>query len=225
MPFTKQQQDQHTETVKMSFSEKVRRHKNILIIGSVLVVVAVVVFNVAGGLRLGENIAFEQYLNKKYGQNFVAENVRVEGAGLGVKGSWMADAYPRSNPSLKFEIGRSQTTGNINVDSFLQVLWTEQGSSKVEAFLAEQLPRNDGYRLQIMAGSTTGEFYQSIQGKTPSLTEMLENHKDELSYNLIVRSVVHVSKEEPVSECLDEAFKVASFVKEMDVYRAKAGYI
>lgn len=174
---------------------------------------------------MGQGARFTKYLNEKYGQEFMVENVRVEGVGLGVEGSWRADAYPKSNSSLKFEIGRDQTTGDINFDSFLQTLWTEQGSKEVEAFLTEQLPENDGYHLRIMAGPTTGQFYQSVQGTTPSLTDMLEKHRGQLSYNLIVRGVVHASTEEPGSERLDEAFKVASFARGVGIDRTNAGYI
>lgn len=165
-----------------------------------------------------------QYLQDKYGQEFTVENVRAEGTGLGVKGTWMADAYPKSDPSLKFEIGRSQTTGGINFDSFLQTLWTKQASGDVENFLSEQLPENDGYYLRVMAGSTNSDFYKSLQGETPSLTEMLEKHRDQLSYNLSVRAVSKLTTEEPASEQLNAAFKVINFAKELDIDDTSAGY-
>lgn len=178
----------------------------------------------SGGFTLGQQTKFEKYLNEKYGQEFVVENVRVTGAGLGIQGSWRGDAYPKSNPSLKFEISRSQTTGDINFDSFLQTLWTKQASSNVEDFLSEHLPENDGYYLLVMAGSTSSDFYRSVQGETPSLTEMLEKNRNKLSYNLSVRSVAKLTSGEPTDRQLNEAFKVISFAKKLNINKTSVGY-
>ena len=197
-----------------------------IMMGAVLIVISAALFLSGGGAGMGQDARFTKYLNEKYGQEFVVENVRVTGAGLGVQGSWRGDAYPKSDPSIRFEVRGSQPTGEVDFETFLQTLWTKQASSSVEEFLSVQLPESEGFHLQVTAGSSVrSSFYQSVKGRTPNLAEMLDKHKDQLSYNLIVRGVVHVSAEEPASERLDEAFKVASFARGVGINRTNAGYI
>lgn len=204
-----------------------KRHgwrRNALIIGLGLAVIGVAVFFILGGNMAGERVKMEKYLNDKYGQEFVVENISETGVSLGGKGAWKADAYPKVDPSLRFEIRRSQTTGEITLDKFLQTLWTKQASEDVEAFLAKQLPENDGYFLQVTAGSPVGSFYESIQGETPNLDDMLEKHKDILSYTLSVRAVSNLASAEPTSERLNEALKVINFAKGLNIDETSVGY-
>lgn len=168
----------------------------------------------SGGITLGQQTKFEKYLNEKYGQEFVIENVRVTGAGLGVKGAWRADAYPKSDPSIKFEIRRSQTTNEIDYETFLQTLWTKEGSIETESFMTKSLPNNEGYYLIITPGTSPGNtLYDSIQGSTPSLNEALKSHKDDIAYTLTVNDVIRTSEAEPSATSLENAKKVVDFVK------------
>src|SRR5690606_14564267 len=70
-------------------------------------------WQVAGQAAIVEKPRFVRYLNKKYGQEFAVENVHLSGAGLGVQGSWRGEAYPKADPSLRFEIRRSQSSWTI----------------------------------------------------------------------------------------------------------------
>lgn len=203
----------------------ISRKRTYIICAAMIIVglVGVVLFFTGGG-RVGQATRFTEYLNEKYGQAFVVENVRVSGAGLGVKGSWRADAYPKSDPSLKFEIRRSQTTNEIYYETFLQTLWTRQGSGDVEAFLSKELPSNEGYFLEIKPGSPGNVLYDSIQGDTPTLSEILEKNKDKIVYTLSVRSAVATNSEEPSAIQLENALKVVKFVKEKGINISSVRY-
>lgn len=166
------------------------------------------------GGAMVEQSKMAAYLKEKYGQEFVVKEVRVTGAGLGVQGSWRADAYPKSDPSVKFEIRRSQTTNEIDYETFLQTKWTKEGSIEVEDFISKNLPDNEGYYLEITPGNSPGNtLYDLVQGSTPSLSEVLKIHKDNIVYTLSVNDVVSTSKAEPSDEPLKNAMKVIDFVK------------
>lgn len=64
---------------------------------AVLIVISAALFLSGGGMGVSQTARFTKYLNEKYGQEFVVEDVRVEGAGLGVKGAWVAEAS-KDNP-------------------------------------------------------------------------------------------------------------------------------
>lgn len=225
MPATRKVQSQETKKVGRHSPERRRWTRSIVAIVLGIAAFCVIIFFLIGGPARIEKGKFESYLNDKYGQAFIVENVRETGVSLGGKGNWTADAYPKADSSLDFEISRSQSTGHITMDKFLQALWTKQASKNVEAFLAEQLPENDGYFLQVTAGSPVDSFYKSIQGGTPDLDYMLEKHKDQLSYSLSVRAVSNLTTREPTAEQLNEALKVINFAKTLDIDDTRVGYM
>lgn len=191
-----------------------------IIMGVVLIPIgAALFFN--GGLGMSESARFTKYLNEKYGQEFVVENVTVVGEGLGVQGTWKADAYPKSDSSLRFDIRRDQSTGDISVDTFLTVLWTKQGAGEVKDFLAREIPENDGYILRIEPGK---KLYESIQGYVPSLATALEGDKSLIVYSLSVRNATDVSSSEPSGARLEDALKVVNFVKAKNITPASFVY-
>lgn len=224
MPAAGSQQGQQAQNTNAS-SKRHGWRRNTLIIGLIVAVIGVAAFFILGGNMIGERIKMEKYLNDKYGQEFVVEDVHVRGAGLGVKGAWTAEAYPKSDPSTKFQIDRSQTTGEISVDTLLRVLWTKQGTDEVKTFLASELPNNEGYFLEIKPGSPGNILYDSIQGYTPTLSEILKKNKDKVIYTLSVRSAVTTnSEEEPSSVQLENALKIVKFVKEKGINISSVRY-
>lgn len=223
MSATHSARGRQTQNTNISNRQQGRR-RNALVIGLGLVVIGAITFFILGTNMTSEKTKMEKYLNDKYGQEFVVENVHVRGSGLGVKGAWTAEAYPKSDPSTKFQVDMLQTTGEISVDTFLQVLWTKQGTGEVETFLADELPNNEGYFLEIKPGSPGNILYDSIQGDAPTLSEILEKNKDKIVYTLSVRNAVATQPEEPSSAQLENALKVVKFVKEKGINISSVRY-
>lgn len=202
--------------------------RNIIAI-PILVLVGLIA--VVGGLGIinhfSQQSKMNQYLDEKYGQEFVVENVGLRGGGLGVQGAWTGEAYPKSDPSLRFRIDKSQTTGKVSVDTFLQTLWTRQGTGEVATFLAKELPNNERYFLTITPGNNPGNaLYDSIQGKTPSLSDVLKDHNNGIVYNLTVNDITHTVSGEPSDASLENAMKIVNFVKAkgVDIPSVNYGY-
>lgn len=218
MAGTKKQPRRQTKNANTASSGSRGWHKKVLIIGVGLAVIGVALFFSMGDSMASERMRMEEYLNDKYGQEFVVKNVRVTGAGLGVKGAWRGDAYPKSDPSLGFEIRRDQTTDKVDYETFLQTLWTKQGTSEVEDFLSREFPDREYYSLRISPGNSPGNpLYDLIQGETPSLDDALKNHKDVMVYELVINDVVQVTPEEPSEALLEKVVKVVDFVRSKEV--------
>ena len=221
----RERRGQQSGNVGVNTSRKRIVIMGVILAGAALVAASATLF-FSGGLGIGQGTRFTKYLNEKYGQEFVVENVRETGVGLGGKGAWVADAYPKSDLSLKFEIRRSQSTGEITMDKFLETLWTKQGSSDVEDFLAKELPESESYYLTISPGSPGSALYDFVQGSTLSLNEALKNHKDKLTYSLSVRSAISMDSviSEPSEAQLNNALKVVAFVRSKNIPLAAAFY-
>lgn len=165
------------------------------------------------------------YLDKKYGQDFAVQNVRLEGAGFGVEGEIDADAYPKSDPSLKFIIGKPGGDWWKNVysrDTFLEALWSKQADATVNAFLKKELPNADGH---IVIVQPTRKLQDDINGYTPSFSEVQQKYAREFSYSLSVRSTVNNLSSEPSSGQLERAFRVVNFAKSMNSITPEAYYL
>lgn len=211
----KSKNDNNINAKKHSWIKKILIGLKIYLITiSGVAAIGIIAILLTGVIAKGEKIKFENYLHDKYGQTFVVENIRETGASLGGKGSWSADAHPKSDPTLKFEIHKSRNTGKVDYETFLQTLWTRQGSQEVETFLASELPSNEGYFLRITPGNSPGNIlYDSIQGGTPNLNDILKDHKDNVSYELSVNDAARNATDEPSESSLQKAMRVAEFVK------------
>ena len=68
------------------------------------------------------------YLKRKYGQEFIVENYRIEGAGLGVDGVAKADAYAKSDHTIRFMVkgfpGDSPYSNNY-WDGYPDMIWAK----------------------------------------------------------------------------------------------------
>lgn len=193
----------------------------VVIIGALLVLVSAALFFIGGGAGVGQSKHFTKYLNDKYGQEFVVENIRTTGAGIGSRGSWRGDAYPKSNPSLRFEIRMPQGTDKVDYETFLQVLWSRQGEGEVKKFLEKELPDSEGYLLTIQPGK---KLYDSIQGQTPNLDSVLASNSGLVAYSLSVRNRTNLSPNEPSDTELENALKVVNFVKSKKTLPASYAY-
>lgn len=162
----------------------------------------------------------QSYLTHKYGQDFTVENVRLEGAGIGVRGELDADAYPKNDPSLKFTIGRLEgglAPKTYSRDTFLQELWSRQGRKQVDLFVKQELPNVENYNLRISPGIA---FLESIQGRTPDFSEAQSERPGQFSYELNISSLTHGATANPSDDELQRVFKLIGFVKEQHASKA-----
>lgn len=155
-----------------------------------------------------EQQKMETYLKDKYGQEFVVKNVRVTGSGLGVTGSIRGDAYPKNDPSLKFELRKPEDKNFYDYDSFLTELWSRQGREQVDKF-AKELGNVRSYELRI---ATDTSFSRTLRSHTPSFSEIQTKGKPVFSYTLNISSTIPATDNEPSESELIRALKVKEFV-------------
>lgn len=178
----------------------------------------------AGILETSEQAKMKEYLEEKYGDNFKVENYRVEGAGLAVKGTPTADAYPKNDPKLRFKVW---DWGNHNfLDTYLRTLWSRQGEIDVERFLDENLPDVSSYYLNIHPIENKNLWsYAEFSGRTLSLDEVLSQHPNSIRFALSVRSATNASINEPTALEMERALLVVDYVKSKGAGASRVHYL
>jgi len=134
----------------------------------------------------------EDYLRKKYGKEFVVNRVgyipSYYGDGLKIKGV----AYPKDDPSLKFDIIRDASGGVFGeypmygeTPSYIKNLWSRQTREKVKEILKNDL---------VWTGIFFRHKKEELYGRTVSIDKaekLFENRME-----LYISYVVFVSPEE-----------------------------
>lgn len=191
---------------------KSRKGNKALWIGALLALLIVIVASFAFYLTIGWKMAEERkmtdYLQDRYGKEFVVNNIRITGSGIGVEGSIRGDAYPKSDPTLKFELRKSQASNDYDYDSYLSVLWSRQGRSEAEGFM-KTIGGVRSYELKI---DTSVSFSGKLIRNTPSLQEITQTPKP-YSYFLAISSVLPVTESQPSDTELRRAYEVVQFIK------------
>ncbi len=117
------------------------------------------------------------YLEEKYGKQFVVENYRVEGAGLAVDGDPEVDAYPKSDPSIRFrvtDIGDYKEGRHSYWDSYPDRIWEEQIRVTIHDALKKSF--DDNIKLKSLRLSSSLAINRSIRGEIPGYKEAFKKY-------------------------------------------------
>lgn len=220
------------DKVKQQPSKKLKTKRGLvilLIVAAIVVFITLllVIFTRAYETTPLQNASMTSYLDKKYGQDFVVQNVRLEGAGLGAEGEIVADAYPKNDPSVKFKISKTESNWANDTyfrDAFLTTLWTKQAKPAVETFLKQTMPGLDDYQLTV--GVSVGDsLYKNVNGSTPSFSDILQKGETGFSYDLSVRAAGQMTQSEPSEPQLEYAFKLLTFVRQQGSVAPSLEYV
>ena len=108
-----------------------------------VVIPLAVIAAVIGGIYLNSHIevsntqaSMKEYLQKKYGQEFVVGKPERKGGGLAVEGRFESVAYPRANNNLKFR-AMSSSTGLW--DNYASKVWENRQTTEAKPIIDEIL--------------------------------------------------------------------------------------
>ena len=119
----------------------------ILIILSSVVVVMTVVY-IIGGIIVDREInkrsvsdkteqaSMTSYLKNKYDQDFEVEKPSCNGGAFGISCVWSADAYPRSDKSIKIHISRVDNQTKYS-DNYVVRTWQKEQTAKIQPKVRE----------------------------------------------------------------------------------------
>lgn len=167
-----------------------RKHISKLWVAAGVVVLIAATYLLINGSIMIEQYKMAQYLKEKYGKEFVVENYRIEGGGIGVEGDPTADAYLSSkNEDIRFKVW---DYGNVNEgthqyrDDYINQRWNKEYSNEIRPKLKSILNSDVVYRVSTGLGDNEIEKID-YRTRIPSFEEYRSSkNKKNASLELVV---------------------------------------
>ena len=151
-------------------------------------VVAMVI--IVGGLYLKSNIeanntqsSMKEYLQNKYGQEFVVEKPKKNGGGLGVEGHLDAVAYPKNDKTIRFMVMSSSS--GIS-DGYAGALWTNEERKRFQPVINEVFGDGVQWEIDIQSSMSVQTRNINISGKVPLFNDAVNKYGKQMPYNITV---------------------------------------
>ena len=153
----------------------------ILIILSSIVVIMTVVY-IVGGIIVDREInkrsvsdTTEQanitnYLRNKYDQDFEVKKPSCNGGGLGVSCVWSADAYPKSDKSIKIHISRVDNQTKYS-DDYVVRTWQKEQTAKIQP-KAREIFKDMPVDVKVRLGVIDPDVERTFTLKKPTFEEV-----------------------------------------------------
>lgn len=149
-----------------------------------IVIPVVVIMVIVGGLYLKSSFELNSaqadmkgYLQNKYGQEFVVENYRIEGAGIGVEGDPEADAYPVDNENLSFKVvdtGEYKAGKHSYYDTYPDKLWSTKIEGRLNSMVNDTF--GDGVSVSQIELNSDISVGRDINGDIPAYEEAFSKY-------------------------------------------------
>lgn len=154
-----------------------------------VVIPVLVIAVIVGGIYLKSAIeasnaqaSMKEYLQKKYGQEFVVERPEHRGGGFMVEGHMSAVAYPKDDSTLKFEVKKSSSD---TWDGYADKVWSTNEANRIRPEI-DKIMTQPGYEYEIEIGSYLAR--SSIKAPLPSLSDLINKHGENILYTLRMKS-------------------------------------
>ena len=153
----------------------------ILIILSSVVVVMTVVY-IIGGIIVDREInkrsvsdkteqaSMTSYLKNKYDQDFEVEKPSCNGGAFGISCVWSADAYPRSDKSIKIHISRVDNQTKYS-DNYVVRTWQKEQTAKIQP-KAREIFKDMPVDVKVRLGVIDPDVERTLTLKKPTFEEV-----------------------------------------------------
>lgn len=109
--------------------------KRFLLISSIFLIVSVFVViygSYVNTSKRGDAVqsSMKEYLQNKYGKAFEVERPTLSNGGLGVSGTWGAEAYPVGSTENRFSVMKSENRGSF-ADQHTALIWSQRETRRI----------------------------------------------------------------------------------------------
>lgn len=136
-----------------------------------------------GGDIMEEKSIMEQYLEDKYGKQFVVEKIDYYRQQLGDDKRIKAVVYPEDDHDLKFEVKKILDdkewafTGSAYSERYLNLLWEKQMKEKVMQEFGSEI-------IEVGISAPILEIEKDVSGRTIDINEALELYENKISMHI-----------------------------------------
>ena len=215
----------------------------ILIILSSVVVVMTAVY-IIGGIIVDREINkrsvsddteqanIANYLKNKYNQDFYVEKPSCNGGAFGISCVWSADAYPKSDKSIKMHISRVDNQTKYS-DNYVVRTWQKEQTAKIQP-KAREIFKDMPVDVKIRLGVIDSNIESTFTLKKPTfeevfLTENKVGQRGNLVYGLDFRYEGSVKDKDRFASGIYEMIEyakntgVSSKDMSVNIYLSKGG--
>ena len=149
----------------------------------------VIIVIIIAGLYLKSNIevnnaqvSMKEYLQNKYGREFVVEKPKKNGGGLGVEGHFDAVAYLKNDKTIRFTV---MSSSGIS-DGYAGAVWTKSENERMMPIIRDIFGEHVHVDIEI---KTSGTFRGNvpISGSIPSFSNGAKKYGRAILYTLYIK--------------------------------------
>ena len=167
-------------TNKSRINNKKARRIILIILSSIVVIIAVVY--IVGGIIVDREInkrsvsdTTEQanitsYLKNKYNQDFDVEKPSCDGGAFGISCVWSADAYPKSDKSIKIHVSRVDNQTKYS-DDYVVRTWQKEQTAKIQPKVRE-IFKDMPVDVKVRLGVIDPDVERTFTLKKPTFKEV-----------------------------------------------------
>ena len=167
-------------TNKSRINNKKARRIILIILSSIVVIIAVVY--IVGGIIVDREInkrsvsdTTEQanitsYLKNKYNQDFDVEKPSCDGGAFGISCVWSADAYPKSDKSIKIHVSRVDNQTKYS-DDYVVRTWQKEQTAKIQPKVRE-IFKDMPVDVKVRLGVIDPDVERTFTLKKPTFEEV-----------------------------------------------------
>ena len=208
----------------------------ILIILSSVVVVMTVVY-IIGGIIVDREInkrsvsdkteqaSMTNYLKNKYDQDFEVEKPSCNGGAFGISCVWSADAYPKSDKSIKMHISRVDNQTKYS-DNYVVRTWQKEQTAKIQPKVRE-IFKDMPVDVKVRLGVIDPDVERAFTLKKPTFEEVfLAENKGK--YGLTVYSIAiryRRDGEMPKNDIASRLFEMVQYIRLQGVSRVSSSML
>lgn len=222
-------------TNKSSINNKKARRVILIILSSIVAIMTVVY--IVGGIIVDREInkrsvsdTTEQanitsYLKNKYNQDFDVEKPSCNGGAFGISCVWSANAYPKSDKSIKIHISRVDNQTKYS-DDYVVRTWQKEQTAKIQPKVRE-IFKDMPVDVKVRLGVIDSDVERTFTLKKPTFEEVfLAENKGK--YGLTVYSIAiryRGDGEMPKNDMAGRLFEMVQYIRLQGVSRVSSSML
>ena len=164
-----------------------------------------------------EQTNMTSYLRNKYSQDFEVEKPSCNGGALGISCVWSADAYPKSNKSIKIHISRVDNQTKYS-DNYVVRTWQKEQTAKIQP-KAKEVFKDMPVDIKVRLGVIDPDVERTFTLKKPTFEEVFlaENkvgQRGNLAYGLYFKYNGDIKE---ANRFANSIYEMTDYIKNMGV--------
>ena len=191
-----------------------------IIMAVVLIPAAIIFWNIAGR-PLATQASMKGYLEDKYKERFEVGYPSVSGGGLGIEGTWGADAHPVNNKNLTFRIIKAENRDSFS-DQYTAKIWSQRETARLNK-IAQQNASNSKWKVNASVEIYLAEpLADTARPDNPKMENIIKQDHG-LSYTVEL-SYKGLESDTSVDDMVNDANRITSVIRDSNIHNLDINY-